>query len=177
MVGRTLSTQLPQLEGRQANLAGWVHRIRDLGRVRFLILRDRCGLSQVVVPPEIDISRFGCESVVAVRGTVQREPRAPSGVELLAERIDIISPADTPPLEVFKPPAASKLRLETLLDNRAVSLRIPEVLDIFRVQAEILRAFRSHMNSQGFVEIKTPKLVLAGAEGGSALFEVDYFDQ
>ena len=177
MVGRTLSSQLGQLEGRQVNLAGWVHRIRDLGGVRFLILRDRCGLSQVVVGPEIDMSRFGCESVVAVRGSVQREPRAPNGVELLAERIDIISPADTVPLEVFKPPAASKLRLETILDNRAVSLRIPEVLDIFRIQAEILRAFRSYMNGQGFVEIKTPKLVLAGAEGGSALFEVNYFDQ
>ncbi len=56
-------------------------------------------------------------------------------------------------------------------------MRLPEVLDVFRVQAEILRAFRGHLASQGFTEICTPNLVLAGAEGGAALFEVEYYDR
>jgi nondiscriminating aspartyl-tRNA synthetase len=176
MTGRVLSSELPHLEGRRIRLAGWVHRIRDLGGVRFLILRDRAGLAQAVVPGDLDMGDVGCEWVIALEGDVRREARAPRGYEVLAERLEAISPAQTPPVEIFRPPEAAGHRLQTLLDNRAVSLRIPEVLDVFRVQAEILRAFRSYMRSQGFAEIKTPKLVLAGAEGGSSVFEVKYFD-
>jgi len=76
---------------------------------------------------------------------------------------------------VFNPEAVVKNRLETLLEHRAVSLRIPDVLDVFRVQDVILAAFRSYLRGQGFTEIASPKLVLVGAEGGSAVFEVNYF--
>jgi nondiscriminating aspartyl-tRNA synthetase len=95
----------------------------------------------------------------------------------LATQIELISPAEPPPIEIFKPPQVEQTRLETLFDHRAVTLRIPEVLDIFRVQAEIVRTFRSHLNSRGFTEVMTPKLVLAGAEGGSAVFEVKYYER
>ncbi|MHC4717927.1 MAG: aspartate--tRNA(Asn) ligase [Planctomycetota bacterium] len=177
MMQRTLSSELASLEGHPARLAGWVHRIRDLGGVRFLILRDRNGLSQVVVPRDVDLGDVGCESVVRVDGSVRRESRAPGGFEVLAESVRPISLAHPPPLDVFIPPDAAENRLETLLDHRAVSLRIPDVLDVFRVEAEILRAVRVHLGSQGFTEIKTPKLVRAGAEGGAAIFEVTYYDR
>ena len=174
---RVLSSELRNHLGASAQLEGWVHRIRDLGGVRFIVLRDRGGFAQVVIPPTMNLDRIGCETVVRICGVVKAEPRAPSGVEVHADRIDILSLAEPLPLEVFKPLSVTQTRLDTLLDHRAVSVRIPEVLDVFRVQAEILRAFREHLNSQGFVEIKTPKLVLAGAEGGSALFEVAYYDR
>jgi nondiscriminating aspartyl-tRNA synthetase len=177
MAQRVLSSELSHLEGRPARLAGWVHRIRDFGGVRFLVLRDRGGLAQVVVDGELNAGDVGCEWVVRVDGLVRRDERAPGGFELHARRIETISPSVTPPLEVFKPPAAAHHRLETLLEHRAVSVRIPEVLDVFRVEAEILRAFRAQLRERGFVEIKTPKLALAGAEGGSAVFEVRYFDR
>lgn len=177
MLRRVLSSELPRFEASPICLAGWVHRIRDLGGVRFVLLRDRSGISQVVVPRRLDLGNIGREWVVCVEGRVRRESRAPGGYEVVAERIETISPAGTLPLEVAKPTAATRHRLATLLDNRAASLRIPKVLDVFRVQAEILRAFRTYMTSQSFTEIKTPKLVLAGAEGGSALFEVKYFDR
>jgi nondiscriminating aspartyl-tRNA synthetase len=176
MARRVLSGDLPGLAGRTVNLQGWVHRIRDLGGVRFLILRDRAGLAQVVLPKDLHLGDVGCEWVVGVEGHCRTDSRAPSGVEVLAEHVRPISPADPTPLEVFNPDAASKNRLETLLDHRAVSLRIPEVLDVFRVQAEVLRAFRAYLNEQGFTEIVTPKLVLAGAEGGAAVFQVEYFE-
>ena len=177
MSARVLSSELSDRVGRPVSLAGWVHRIRNLGGVRFLVLRDRSGLAQVVVPPELDLGPVACEWVVRVTGTAREEPRAPSGFEVAADRVDVISRAETPPLEVFKPLAATGHRLDTLLDHRAVSLRIPEVLEVFRVQAEILRAFRSFLSSRGFVEVCTPKLVLSGAEGGAALFRVAYFDR
>ncbi len=172
---RILSAELPTRGGQHVNVAGWVHRVRDLGCVRFLLLRDRSGLCQVVLPKDRDDASVGCECVVEVEGKVVAEPRAPGGFELLAEHVEAISPAEPPPLEVFKPLSASGHRLDTLLEHRAVSLRIPEVLEVFRVQAEIVRAFGEHFRANGFTEIKTPKLVQAGAEGGSAIFEVNYF--
>ena len=176
MSARTLSSELPGLVGGCVRLEGWVHRVRDLGGIRFLLLRDRSGMAQVVMPPGLDLQGIGCEWVVRVEGVVRREPRAPGGLEVQAERIEAVSAAEPPPLDVYKPLSAGAYRLDTLLDNRAVSLRIPEVLDVFRVQAEILRAYRAFLNSRGFVEIATPKLVLAGAEGGAALFHVNYFE-
>jgi len=177
MEGRVLSSELPLKTGQKVRMQGWVHRIRHFGGVRFLVLRDRAGLAQVVVPREVDLGNISSEWVISVDGECRSEPRAPMGVETLAERIEVLSQAQTPPLEIFNPDAVEKNRLETLLDHRAVSLRIPEVLDTFRVQAVVLEAFRAHLRGQGFTEIVSPKLVLAGAEGGSAVFEVKYYDR
>ena len=177
MTARVLSKELSGHVGREVHLAGWVHRIRDLGGVRFLVLRDRAGVAQVVLPPELDLGGVACEWVVALAGDCRTESRAPAGVEVLASRIHVLSTAEPPPFEIFNPKAVAKNRLETLLDHRAMSLRIPDVLDVFRVQDVVLRAFRSYLRAQGFTEIASPKLVLAGAEGGSAIFEVSYFDR
>ena len=177
MEPRILSSELPEHIGREIRLAGWVHRIRDFGGVRFLVLRDRAGQAQVVVGRDVDLGDVACEWVVAVEGECRWEPRAPSGVEVLAAKIAVISPAQAPPFEVFNPNAAQKNRLETMLNHRAVSLRVPDVLDVFRVQDVVLRAFRNYLRSEGFTEIVTPKLVLAGAEGGAAVFAVEYFDR
>ncbi len=174
---RILSSQLPELAGQPVRLQGWVHRVRDLGAVRFLVLRDRAGLAQVVLPSSLDVGGLGSECVVDVFGAARAERRAPAGVEVLAERVETIARAEAPPIELFHPKVVSETRLDTLLDHRAVSLRAPEVLDVFRVQAAILGAYRASLAAQGFTEIVTPKLVLAGAEGGSALFEVKYFDR
>ena len=177
MEARVLSAELSGRIGQRVNLQGWVHRIRDLGGIRFLVLRDRAGLAQVVLPPDMDVGGLGSESVVCVAGPCRAEPRAPAGVEVLAETVTTIAPAHTPPLEVFRPDAATKNRPETLLDHRAVSLRIPDILDVFRVQAVVLEAFRACLRENGFTEIATPKLVQAGAEGGAAVFKVEYYER
>lgn len=174
---RVLSSQLSSCVDKPIVLEGWVHRVRDLGGVRFLVLRDRAGLAQVVLPADLNLNDTGCETVVRIRGNVRRESRAPGGLEVLAETVQMVAPAEAPPLEVYRPQAKQPYRLDTLLDHRAISVRIPEVLDVFRVQAEILRAYRAFLTQQGFTEIATPKLVLAGAEGGAALFEVEYYDR
>lgn len=177
MSSRTLSSQIPKLVGNPISLQGWVHRIRNFGGLRFLILRDRTGLTQIVIPKSLDLREINCEWVIAVDGTVRAEPRARGGYEVLADSVRAISCAETPPIEIFKPQHAEQSQLQTLLDHRAISLRVPEILEVFRVQAEIVRAFRAHLNAQNFTEIFTPKLVLAGAEGGSAVFEVGYYER
>ena len=68
---RILSSQLPELAGKPVRLQGWVHRIRNLGGVRFLVLRDRAGLAQLLVPKSLDIADVGCECVVDVAGTAR----------------------------------------------------------------------------------------------------------
>jgi len=173
---RSLAVELPMLADREVRLNGWVHRIRDLGGIRFLVLRDRSGLAQVVVPREIDLGSINCEWVIDVTGRCRRESRAPGGIEVAARIVAAISPAELPPLDIFSRRAASEIRLDTLLDHRAVSLRIPDVLDVFRMEAVVLDAFRAFLSGEGFTEIVTPKLVVAGAEGGAAIFEVKYFD-
>ena len=70
----------------------------------------------------------------------------------------------------------TKTSLESILDNRMISLSAPAILSIFRVQATILRCFAEHLRSEGFTEIKTSKLIGTGTEGGAGLFSVDYFD-
>ena len=177
MEARVLSNELPGRVERRVCLKGWVHRIRDLGGVRFLVLRDRAGTAQLVVPPHVDLGDINCEWVISAHGECRRESRAPAGVEVHADHVEVISAAQPPPLEIFNPEAATKNRLETLLEHRAVSLRIPEVLDVFRVQSVVVQAFREYLRSQGFTEIVTPKLVQAGAEGGAAIFEVKYFER
>jgi nondiscriminating aspartyl-tRNA synthetase len=177
MAGRVLSSELPEFVGSDVRLAGWVHRVRDLGGVRFLVVRDRGGLAQAVVQPDVDLGAVSCECIVAVEGEVRCEERARCGVEVAARHVEVLSAAEAPPIDTFRPLAASGLRLETLLEHRAVSLRIPEVLDVFRVESCILGAFREWLTGEGFTEIVTPKLVTVGAEGGAALFPVTYFDR
>ena len=177
MSARILASDLTREAGREVRLGGWVHRIRDFGGIRFLVLRDRSGLAQVLLPKGMHTPDLSCESVVDVQGICERDDRAPAGVEVHARKVSLISHAEMPPVEIFHPEAASKNRMETLLDHRAVSVRIPEVLDVFRVQAVVLEAFREFLRSKGFTEITTPKLVQAGAEGGSAVFSIEYFDQ
>jgi nondiscriminating aspartyl-tRNA synthetase len=177
MLARTLSSQLPERAGKPVLLQGWVHRIRNFGGMKFLILRDRGGLAQVVAAKSLNLGEINAEWVVQVRGNARAEPRAPRSVEVLAEQIDVISPAQPPPIDVFSPATPDQSRLETLFDHRAISLRMPEVLNIFRVQSAIVQSFRNALLAESFTEIATPKLVLAGAEGGSALFEVNYYDR
>lgn len=171
---RSLVRDLPALaaagEGR-AELRGWVHRVRDLGGVSFVMLRDRSGVGQVVAAGGLDLP---LESVVAATGVPAANPRAPGGWELRDASIEVLSPAERDlPYPVNGDP--SKIGLDVVLDRRPLSLRNPKIRAVFRVQATIVEAFGDYLRSLDFTEIKTSKLVGGGTEGGSGLFKVDYF--
>jgi nondiscriminating aspartyl-tRNA synthetase len=72
---------------------------------------------------------------------------------------------------------AAKTGLEAILDNRIFSLRNPKILSIFRVQAAVVDSFAAYLRERGFTEIKSSKLVSSGTEGGTNLFQVEYFDR
>lgn len=166
---RVLSQAVP---AEAVQLRGWVHRVRELGGVSFIMIRDRSGVAQVLMEGKVDLT---LESVISVTGLVVENDKAPGGAELRATTIELMAKAERDlPYPVNGDPA--KIGLDTILDQRPLSLRNPKLRAIFYVQSTILEAFSSFLRARGFTEMKTSKLIGSGTEGGTGLFAVDYFD-
>lgn len=169
--------QSGNLLGQEIRIKGAVHRIRDMGEVAFIILRRAEGLVQCVWEKEhaeeaITLPKE--ESAVCVTGVLRKEDRAPGGYEIKLEALEVISePAKPMPIPVNK--WKMNASLETRLSLRPVSLRNLRERAKFKVQEGIVRSFRDYLFSQGFTEIRTPKIVARGAEGGSNMFKLEYF--
>ncbi|WP_070365329.1 aspartate--tRNA(Asn) ligase [Halodesulfurarchaeum formicicum] len=168
--------------GMSVTVAGWVHEIRDLGGIAFLILRDRTGKIQIkfekdelpdeLVERALSVHR---ESVLSVTGEVFEEERAPTGVEVVPSEIEVIAAAD--PELPLDPSGKVGADLSTRLDNRTLDLRRDEPRAIFEIRSEVLRAARETFRDLGSTEITTPKIVATGTEGGTELFPITYFGQ
>ncbi|RIH88410.1 aspartate--tRNA(Asn) ligase [Calidithermus roseus] len=173
-MSRTLVKEVPNKIGEKVTLQGWLHWKRDLGGIQFALLRDRTGIVQVVVEKGVDLPL--AESCLRVTGQVVHNAKAPGGYEVLANGLEVLTPALEPsPIEI--PKEEWRVNPETLLEYRYVSLRGEKARAALKVQAALVRGFRSFLDAQGFTEIYTPKIVSAGAEGGSNLFAIDYFEQ
>ena len=163
-------------------VAGWVHELRDLGGISFLLLRDRDGIMQITmpkkkVPPELveRVRSLSRESVVRVAGHVKVEPKAPQGFEIIPHEVELLNAAESPlPLDVTgKVPA----ELDTRLDSRFMDMRLPATRAIFFIRAKMLHEVRSFLVARDFIEIQTPKMVATATEGGTQLFPISYFDR
>ena len=171
---RTLVNELPSHIGEQVSLKGWVSQYRELKKFSFIILRDRTGYCNIFVPKDIMVNILP-ETVVEITGIVKKEPQSKyNGIEISAQKIDIISNTEVIPFPISReddcPP------FNTLNLFRPLTLRKEKERCIFKIQSEILFAFREFMRSQGFVEINSTKISAAGLEGGSEMFEVEYFE-
>ena len=163
---------LPRLAGQTATFHGAVHAVRELGGVSFLSLRTRTGVVQCVCPPEMELPPE--EATVKVTGFIRQEERAPGGYEIAAERIQVLSvPAEAMPVPISK--YKLKLNLDTELSLRPLVLRNLRKRSIFKLQEGVVRGFREYLTQEDFTEIHTPKIVHAGAEGGSNIFRMEYF--
>jgi len=177
---RTLSAEIKNEVGKEVVLFGWIHKLRKLGGISFIVLRDREGLAQAVIDGEKEnekLKELTTESVVKIIGKVVKEERAPHGAELHDCKIEIISPVmEDVPIAINK--KELNVNLDTLLDNRPITLRSPAQRAIFRLQSEITNGFREFLEGKGFTEINTPKIVSSGLEtGGAEMFEAKYFKQ
>ena len=158
--------------GSEVRLEGWIHRIRELGGISFVILRDRSGSAQLVFEGAVD---FSVETVVAVTGPVRANEKAPGGFEVAAVKVEVLAAAAGDlPVPVNQDP--DKIGLEAILDNRMISIRNPKIRGIFTLQSAICEYFAEYLRGEDFTEIKTSKLIGSGTEGGTGLFEVEYFD-
>ena len=170
---RTLCTSLAAAEpGTTVTLEGWVHRRRELARVTFLVLRDRSGLAQVVLPAGAEVPPE--ETTVRVTGTATANAQAPGGVEVTDAVVEpLTEPAETPPAELWRP--ALDVSLPVLLDHAPVLWRHPAQRARWELAAASLQGFRSTLDGLGFTEVTTPKFVESATESGANVFAVDYF--
>jgi nondiscriminating aspartyl-tRNA synthetase len=153
---------------------GAVHALRDMGAITFMTLRMRDGAVQCVLPQDSLPEGLCQECTVVVTGVLSPDERAPMGAEIRVESLEILSrPAEAigVPIEKYK----LNLNLDTELPLRPVVLRNLRKRAVFKIQEAIGRAFHDTMLSGGFTEIHTPKIVHAGAEGGSNIFRMEYF--
>jgi len=168
-----------QDDGQEVWVGGWVQEVRNLGGICFLQLRDRDGVVQVTVlkkkSPELFTMLTGLsrETVVLIRGTLKVNAEAKRGFEILPSEVQVQAPAEAPlPLGIVDKVRAE---MDTRLDNRILDVRKPEIAAVFQLRAVFLQGVRRYLEQQGFVEVATPKVVGAGAEGGATLFKTDYF--
>ena len=176
---RVLSKDLKSHIGEQIVIQGWVHKKRLLGGLTFINVRDRGGLTQVVIKDKNEVEKLrGMQigTVVEVQGNLVEESRAPGGAELHDATITVLVPVtDEPPIEIDKPLSHKSDNLDTLFDNRVIGLRNLQETAIFKIRSELTRYIREFLYKQDFVEINTPKLVAGNAEGGAEVFRTDYF--
>lgn len=169
------------MNGHEVTLAGWVHEVRDVGKIKFLQLRDRSGIVQITakkgaVPEEVmGAMSLVKESVVQVRGKVKAEPQARKGFEIVPLEVRDLNPVSAViPFEVTgKVPAEIDVRL----DNRYIDLRRLETSAIFSIQSEVMRAFREKLTELEFQEIRPPCIAAAATEGGTEVFRIEYFEK
>jgi aspartyl-tRNA synthetase len=159
--------------GADAVVLGWVHRIRDLGGVTFIDIRDRAGVSQVVVRENEALmavaKRLRSEYVVGVSGVVQRRsddtvnPKLATGeVEILAREIRLLNEARTPPFQVADDgPVSEDVRLR----YRYLDLRRPRLQHNIGLRHRVSIAIRKYFDANGFWEIETPILAKSTPEG------------
>lgn len=163
-------------------LAGWVEESRNLGKIAFLILRDRSGTFQVVLPkskvPEELFNRavaLNRESVVSVEGAIAPSKVARNGWEIMPLKFDVLNEAQAPlPLGVVD---KVNVEIDTRLDARFMDVRRPQPQAIFKIRSTVLAAGHDYLRSKGFLEIHTSKIIGASSEGGADVFKVKYFEK
>lgn len=182
LMERTLIGSLHEYVEKEVAISGWVDVARDQGKVAFFDFRDRTGKVQGVVfgKPELlqTAKELRPEWVVEVRGKVNKRPEKMvnanvqnGDIELEITALTVLSKAEVLPFDL-----EAELNIETLLDYRPLTLRRAHEQAVFKVQHEILRAYRAFLTSEGFTEFQAPKLVGGDAEGGAEVFKVKYFN-
>lgn len=165
--------------GQTVKLNGAVHTIRDMGDVAFVLLRKSEGLVQCVYEEGVtnfDIKNLKEAATVEVEGVVASEDRAPNGFEIRLKEVTVLSePTEAMPIPISK--WKLNTSLETKLALRPISLRNLQERAKFKIQEALVRGFRDYLFAQGFTEVRTPKITAKGAEGGSNIFKLDYFNK
>jgi nondiscriminating aspartyl-tRNA synthetase len=174
----------PLLHGMEVEICGWVSKIRDLGNLRFILVRDTKGILQVTLARKlVDAKLFDLtneltiESTIKVKGVVKTNTlaKATGGVEIIPSFIEVVSIADTPlPLDTSG-------KIESCLDNslnwRCISLRQQDSYNIFKIESALVQGFQEYLRDNEYQEVFTPCLIGAVSESGAETFEVKYFDR
>ena len=180
MLKRTHYTDEIENEKGNVTVAGWVHDVKELARIRFIWLRDMRGIAQITVsktdaPPDVikASEQLGKEDVIAVEGKIVEKRVARVGSEISPSRIELITKAQAAaPLDM-----SGKIdsNLDARLDWRVIDLRRPENAAIFQIQSKMVEGMVEYLKSKGFLQVFTPCLLGGTSEGGAEVFKTDYF--
>lgn len=169
--------------GSVVTIQGFVHALRVQSKIIFLVLRDITGTIQIVIDggtPELfaRAKDLSIESVVRITGEAKSVPQAPSGCELLANEIEVLSAAlPELPIPVVTQKGGEETDPSIRFDYRWIDLRKPEKAKIFKVWTELEKGFRKFWDEQGFIQLYTPSFMSTPSETGAEVFTVNYFDR
>lgn len=180
-MSRTLVRDLPSHVDQTVTVSGWINALRLQRKMQFVILRDSSGeLAQVTHKrggegDEVEqvIESLSDESAVSITGRVVENPVVKlGGVEIIPERVEVLSAAQTPlPIDENSGP-------EHRLDWRFLDVRKrPAARVMFGIQTTLEQGFREYAYGEGFTEMHTPKLMGTASESGAEVFKVGYFDR
>src|SRR5512143_1036732 len=165
------------LEGKEVSLRGWVYRHRTAGNMVFAVVRDPTGIVQAAIKKDRvgekdwkDANDAYVESSLVIKGVVKKDERAPGGYEIQATGFELVSRGEPFPI-------AKDLSEEYLLDIRHLWLRSQKMAAIMKARHHIVNYLREFFDKEGFYEIAPPIITRSGCEGGSTLFEMDYFGE
>ncbi len=179
---RTLGSVTEQDAGKQVTVAGWLYDSRELGKLRFAVVRDSTGEIQVTgfkgETPTAVFEMMGKttrESAVVITAVVKKAPKAPGGRELAPLSWDVVGVAEQPlPIDVSD---FSKTELPKRLDYRFLDFHRRKTQAIFKIQSVLATAFLNYFTAKGFIQMQPPCLISSASEGGADLFKVKYFEK
>ncbi len=180
MIRTHYSNELLQHRGEEVTIAGWVENVKELSNLRFIIIRDREGITQITVhkkesPKQVidGTEKLNLQDVLAIKGLVLERQVAKVGPEISPTEIITLSRSASPlPIDIT---GESETQLDTRLDWRVLDLRKPRNLSIFRIQAKVMEGMEEYLRSNGFLQVSTPAILGGLSEGGSEVFKLDYF--
>lgn len=180
MARTSYTDELEKMLDKEVVVSGWVHDVRILGGINFILLRDSRGIVQVTaIKSKTDKKIMDLfpdmhqEDTISVKGTVVRSKVAKVGFEIIPSEIEVISRSAVPlPLD---PREVTPANFDTRFDSRVLDLRKPENLAIFNIQSRIMSAMHEFLQSRGFINVNTPALMGGASESGAEVFKVDYF--
>lgn len=178
---RTFIKDIFNNDRKEVEIVGWVSKTRALGKIKFLLLRDISGVIQVtVVEGKADekifdsIDKITNESVVYVKGEIKESKQAPGGKEVIPKEFLVLAEAESLPIDVSD---YSKTELPKRLDYRFLDLHRRHTQAIFKIESTIMQGFREFMIDNGSIECAFPSIISSSSEGGTELFECNYFEK
>ncbi len=156
--------------GQKVVVRGWVHTVRDMGKITFVDLRDQTGLLQVVIPGDMDAPRLGVEYVVEIEGEVRKRGErfvnhklATGEVEVGSTSVKVLSESAELPFEIKNDTIG--IHEELRLKHRYLDLRSERMADNIRLRHRVIKFIRDYLDAEGFIEVETPMLNKGTPEG------------
>ncbi|MFX0091873.1 MAG: aspartate--tRNA(Asn) ligase [Candidatus Hodarchaeota archaeon] len=167
--------------GTPVALGGWVHQLRDTGKLIFIKIRDSKGIAQIVVKKDkvseavfAIAQKLTLESVITVKGDIVAHEKARTGAEIRPNEI-LVHALAQPRVPIDITAKKTRTDIDTIYRFRELSIRMPRTVMIMNIKSEVAKATRDFYTSKGFVEIFTPFILGTGTEGGASMFHVDYY--